>query len=299
MAKNNRPGTEDSGFMRRTLAAASLVTALSGAANAQGNKAPDAPESEAAQIVEIVKKDVRRTQDLGLGFSQEDLRKVNESGKTFSHRGNGYSTKTELKQPRFEPVPPTIPQDGASSRLQPVPQLMFSTANGDRIGGSFDPQTGQAAASYEANGKYRADFGVIRDIGTVKDTRLKASFQALYAASQLGTYVGIEKGSELSKFVVAQGFKVEGGKLQMTAALLKKLTEVHFGEVGVTEKTKLTQKAVGVDYTRGFGRESLLQEIKTSVVYYDVDGKNLGTIGHIVVDTATLFDQTRVDGGIR
>jgi hypothetical protein len=275
MAKTNRPGTEDSGFVRRTLAAASLVTALSGAANAQGNKVPDAPESEAAQVVQTVKEDVQRAQDLGLGFSAEDLRKINESGKTFSHRGNGYAVKAEPKQPRFEPLPPTVPQDGAVSKLQPVPQLMFSTGNGDRIGGSFDPQTGQASGSYESNGKYRADFGLIRDIGTVKDTRLKASFQALYAASQLGTYIGIEKGSELSKFVVAQGFKVPGGKLQVTAAVLKKLTEVHFGEVGVTEKTKLTQNAVGIDYTRGFGRESLLQEIKTSVVYYDVDGKNL------------------------
>ncbi len=275
MAKTNRPGSEDSGFVRRTLAAASLMTALSGAANAQGNKAPDAPESEASQVVQTVKDDVQRAQDLGLSFSEEDLRKINESGRTFSHRGTGYSTKSEPKPPRFEPLPSTVPEDGAAPKVRPVPQLMFSTGNGDRIGGSFDPQTGQASGSYESNGKYRADFGLIRDIGSVKDTHLKMSYQGLYAASQLGTYIGIEKGSELSKFVVAQGFKVEGGKLQITAAVLKKLTEVLFGEVGVTEKTDLTQKAVGIDYTRGFSRESILQEIKTSIVYYDVDGKNL------------------------
>lgn len=56
MAKTNRPGSsEDSGFVRRTLAAASLVTALSGAANAQGNKAPDAPDLESQQVVQTVK----------------------------------------------------------------------------------------------------------------------------------------------------------------------------------------------------------------------------------------------------
>lgn len=53
-------------------------------------------------------------------------------------------------------------------------------------------------------------------MGTIKDTRVKASYQALYAASQLGTYIGVEKGSELSKYVIAQGFKVEGGKVQVT-----------------------------------------------------------------------------------
>lgn len=51
--------------------------------------------------------------------------------------------------------------------------------------------------------------------------------------------------------------------------------EVQFAEVGVTAKPTLTQKALGIDYTRGFSRESIIRELKTSVVYYDVDGKNL------------------------
>lgn len=186
-------------------------------------------------------------------------------------------------------------QRNGISSVRPVPQLQFTTGNNDRIGTTFDPASGQAGASYEKNDSWRTDFGLVKSIGTIKDTRVKASFQALYAAKQLGTYVGIEKGSELSKFVVAQGFKVEGGKLQVTAALLKRLVEVNFEEVGVTAKPTLTQKALGVDYTRGFSKESILQELKTSVVYYDVDGKNLGTIGHIIVDNATTFDQTRVD----
>lgn len=302
MAKNNRPGSQsDSGIVRRTLAAASLLTALAGGANAQGNKSPDAPDADSVRVMETVKDKagVQLANDLGLGFSEEDLRKVNESGNNFSHKGTGYSSKSEPKPVLFEQLPPTAQPQNGMQTVRPVPQLQFTTGNNDRIGTMFDPSTGQAGASYEKNDSWRTDFGLVKSIGTIKDTRVKASFQALYAASQLGTYVGIEKGSELSKFVVAQGFKVEGGKLQVTAALLKRLVEVNFSEVGVTAKPELTQKAIGVDYTRGFSKESILQELKTSVVYYDVDGKNLGTIGHIIIDNATTFDQTRVDGGVR
>lgn len=89
MAKNNRPGTQsDSGIVRRTLAAASLLTALAGGANAQGNKSPDMPDADSAKVVETVKDKagVQLANELGLGFSDEDLRKVNESGNTFSHK---------------------------------------------------------------------------------------------------------------------------------------------------------------------------------------------------------------------
>ncbi|MDQ1343578.1 MAG: hypothetical protein QG650_297, partial [Patescibacteria group bacterium] len=298
MAKTNRPGSDDSGFIRRTLAAASLMTALSGAANAQGNKAPDMPDSESEKVVLTVKDKtgVQLANELGLNFSDEDLRRINSSGNDFSQKGPGYaSSKPASKKPvqlAPEPINAYNPS-GPVPSVRPVPQFSFATDSGERIGASFDPASGQAAANIESAGKYRADFGLIRDMGTIKDTRLKASFQALYAASKLGTYIGIEKGSELSKFVVAQGFKVEGGKLQVTAALLKKVVEVNFTEpdIDVTKRPELTQKAIGIDYTRGgFSRESLLQEIKTSVVYYDVDGKNLGTIGHIVTDNAAMFD---------
>lgn len=302
MAKTNRPGASDnSGFVRRTLAAASLVTALSGAANAQGNKAPDAPEAESERVVETVKVKTgeQLASELGLAFTEEDLRKINESGNDYSHKGTGYFSKKDPKPLQFEQVPSTLPSGVFSPTVRPVPQFAFTTDSGERIGTSFDPASGQAGANIEKAGDYRADVGILKSIGSIKDTRLKASYQTLYAGKQLGFYIGVEKGSEVSKVVVANNLKVENGMLKITAAVLKRFVEVSFPEVGVTAKPELTQKAIGIDYTRGFSRESFLQELKTSVVYYDVNGKNLGTIGHIIVDNASVFDQTRVDGGVR
>lgn len=69
MAKNNRPGSQDeSGFVRRMLAAASLLTALSGGANAQGNKSPEAPDGDSVKVMETVKAKtgVQLANELGL-----------------------------------------------------------------------------------------------------------------------------------------------------------------------------------------------------------------------------------------
>lgn len=184
--------------------------------------------------------------------------------------------------------------DTAKNRA--IPQISLGSDGSAKLG--YDPNSGSMSGSVEERDSWKADFGLLKNIGSIDDSRLKASFQVLYSAAQLGTYVGVEKGSEFEKFAIAESFKIEGGKIQVTAALLRRVVEMRFDEVAATERTKVSQKSVGVDYVKKFNSESVLQEIKTTLAYFDTDGKNLGTIGHIVTDTATTFEQTRVDGGV-
>lgn len=159
---------------------------------------------------------------------------------------------------------------------------------------------GAADLSLEKDGWWRFTLGGYYNADNSKsEMRLATSMSLLYAASKLGTYVGYEKGRDFDKFLIAEGFKVPGGKVLITGALLKRLVEVAFSETNSTYVPKLEQKALGIDYTAGFSKEGLIEEIKTTMVFFDVDGKNLGSIGTIVLDDATQFDQTRVFGGVR
>lgn len=121
----------------------------------------------------------------------------------------------------------------------------------------------------------------------------------LYAGSKLGTYIGIAKGSELEKFVLSQGFALENGTIKLSASLLKRLTELDFSEYSKSYNETLTQKSFGVEHSYRFDNDKLLQEIKTSIVYYNLDGKNLGHITDIIIDNATLYDWSAVYGGYR
>jgi hypothetical protein len=159
---------------------------------------------------------------------------------------------------------------------------------------------GTADLSLEKDGWWRATLGGYYNADNTRgEMRLATSMSLLYAASKLGTYVSYEKGKDFDKFLVSEGFKVPGGKVLITGALLKRLVEVTFSETNSTYVPKLQQKALGIDYTAGFSREGLIEEIKTTLVFFDVDGKNLGSVGALVLDDTAQFDQTRVYGGVR
>lgn len=159
---------------------------------------------------------------------------------------------------------------------------------------------GTADLSLEKDGLWRLTLGGYYNADNTKgEMRLATSMSLLYAASKLGTYVSYEKGKDFDKFLVSEGFKVPGGKVLVTGALLKRLVEVSFSDVNKTYTPRLEQKAVGVDYTAGFSKDGLIEEVKTSLVFFDVDGKNLGSVGSIVLDTPTTFEHYTEYGGVR
>jgi hypothetical protein len=277
MAKSSlSSGSNQSGFVRRALAATSLITAV-GVANAgEKNSAPEIPANGSAQIVQTVKD---KTGDLQIeGISQAELDQMNRSGRVFSATPSK-PARLELKAAKtlsaeavdaFKMAQTGTVDSGMAKNLA-VPQISIGSDGSAKLG--YDPNSGSMSGSIEERDSWKADFGLLKNIGSVDDSRLKASFQVLYSASQLGTYVGVEKGSEFEKFAIAESFKIEGGKVQVTAALLKRVVEMRFDEVGTTERTKVSQKSVGVDYVQKFNSESVLQEIKTTLAYFDTDGK--------------------------
>ncbi len=153
--------------------------------------------------------------------------------------------------------------------------------------------------SFTQNGYYQIDIGTFYESNKAKnDTVLDASYRVLYAGASMGTYIGVTKGSNLEKFILSQGFALEGGRFKLSAALLQRLTELDFSEYSKTYKEKLSQKSLGAEYSKVMS-DKLLNEIKTSITYYSLDGKQLGTISDVIIDNATLYDWTRVSGGYR
>lgn len=199
----------------------------------------------------------------------------------------------------------------SSSPTSSTLRLGSSTFTADTRGFNLEKKEGDSSQSVsispskssiavEEVGKFRIDIGALYEANDIKnDIILSASFRTLYAGAALGTYIGVEKGSSLEKFILSQGFALKRGRIKLSAALLRRLTRLDFSEYSKSFDEKLTQKALGGEYAYGFGEEALLQELKTSIVYYDVEGKNLGHIGDIIIDNASLYDWTRVYGGYR
>ncbi|EKE28292.1 MAG: hypothetical protein ACD_3C00082G0004 [uncultured bacterium (gcode 4)] len=138
------------------------------------------------------------------------------------------------------------------------------------------------------------DFNEIRS-----DFRLEASYRMLYAGAKLWTYVWIERWSNLEKYVVAQWFKIPNWKILVTWALLDALVKINFDEVNIDKEVRMQQKAVWLDITQWFWKSSVLNEIKWSIVYYDVNWKDLGKIWDIIKDTPEEYDWTQVSWWVR
>ncbi len=154
--------------------------------------------------------------------------------------------------------------------------------------------------SVEGENRWRFNLWMMWDISEVKtDYRLEASFRMLYAGAKQGTYIGVEKWSSLEKYIVAQWFKIPNWKILVTWALLDTLTKVDFSEVNMNRDVKMQQKAIWIDISQWFDKESIFNEIKWSVVYYDVGWKNLGKIWDIIKDTATEYDWTEISWWVR
>ncbi len=167
---------------------------------------------------------------------------------------------------------------------------------------SIRPSKDGVKSSFSLSDKrnYQIDIGAYYESSKAKnDIVLDASYRMLYEGAKLGTYIGIAKGSELEKFVLSQGFALNNGRIKLSAALLRRLTLLDFSEYSQSYKEKLTQKSIGAEYSYAFDRDALLQELKTSVTYYDLENKEIGRIGDIIIDNATLYDWTRVYGGYR
>jgi hypothetical protein len=154
--------------------------------------------------------------------------------------------------------------------------------------------------SYTQYGQFQVDVGTVYEANNVSNTVLfDASMRLLYAGAKMGTYIGVTKGSDLEKIIVSEGFALDNGRIKLSAALLKRLTRLDFSEYSKTYDEKLTQRSLGAEYAYLFGENSFLHELKTSVTYFDLDGKDLGRISDIIINNASYYDWTRIYGGYR
>lgn len=119
------------------------------------------------------------------------------------------------------------------------------------------------------------------------DTQLTWAFSMLYAWGEAWTYIWIKKWGDLDQFLASQWIKVwDNWMLKLSWAITQKLMSFYFSNVWEKEE-KISQKSYWIDYTHNF--DWILQELKTYVVYYDVKGKNLGTIWDIIINTSVYM----------
>lgn len=153
---------------------------------------------------------------------------------------------------------------------------------------SISPDQNNITTQFDYTKNKSFSFNISSNTGINQDddnTVLNIAFKALYTGAKLGTYIGVSKSSNMEKFIVSQGFKLKKGKIKLSGALLSKLSELNSDTNEFPDKVKLKQKSIGAEYSYDFfDKESLLQEIKTSIVYYDVDGKNIGNIDAIIAE---------------
>jgi hypothetical protein len=138
---------------------------------------------------------------------------------------------------------------------------------------------------------YRVDVGAQYKIEEDKDDLiLDMSYRVLYAGSRMGMYIGVTKGSELEKFVISNSFKPKYGKLKISAGLLKKLSSIYIYDYDIEHQEKVRQNSIGIEYRYINTAKSILKEIKTTALYYDLNGKKLGNISDILLDNDILYD---------
>ena len=158
---------------------------------------------------------------------------------------------------------------------------------------SIEPDTNAVYTAYEFLKRqgYRVDVGAQYKIEEDKDDLiLDMSYRVLYAGSKIGMYIGITKGSELEKFVISNSFKPKYGKLRISAGLLKKLSSIYIYDYDIEHQEKVRQNSIGIEYRYINTAKSILKEIKTTALYYDLNGKKLGNISDILLDNDILYD---------
>ncbi len=127
------------------------------------------------------------------------------------------------------------------------------------------------------------------------DFILGLSYRFLFSWSKMWTYIGIEKWSNFEKFVLSQWFSLDWWRLKLSASILERLTPFFYPEYQKSFKEKISQKSIWLEYSKLFDKESVLNELKTKVVYYDVWDKYLGKLEDIIIDNPTTYDWTRVE----
>ncbi len=150
-----------------------------------------------------------------------------------------------------------------------------------------------AVYSYLKQRGYRFNVGARYEIAENEDdVILNLSCAALYACSKMGIYIGIEKGSEFEKFVISHGFKPKRGKLKISVALLKKIASLRQSADEESRYTaSVSQKSIGAQYYLGSPKKNdILRGLKSSITYYDVDGRKLGDISSVLLKNNILYD---------
>jgi hypothetical protein len=120
---------------------------------------------------------------------------------------------------------------------------------------SLTPDENNITMQFKYTKDHSYSFNIVSDTGVNQDnvdTVLNIAFKALYTGAKMGTYIGIKKSSTMKKFIISQGFKLKNGKIKLSTALVRKLSELNLENAEFPDKVRLNQKRVGAEYTYDF-----------------------------------------------
>lgn len=133
------------------------------------------------------------------------------------------------------------------------------------------------------------------------NSRVAAELIALYGMAKTGASIYLEKGSNMEKFALSIGHKLDNGDiLKWDIGTYKQYLEYTFP--GITTKHRLAPKQVGTSasYThKNTDREAIVKELTETVRLFQLPSLNAGEVGNITQNINSIFQQFRIDGGLQ
>ncbi len=148
----------------------------------------------------------------------------------------------------------------------------------------------------------KADIGYIMEASNQgANSRVAAELIMLYGMAKTGASVYIEKGSNMEKFALSIGHKLDNGDtIKWDYGTYKRYLEYSFP--GTTTLQRLAPKQVGTSasYThKDLNREAIVKELTGTVRAFKLESLSVGEVGNITQNINSIFQQFRIDGGLQ
>lgn len=148
----------------------------------------------------------------------------------------------------------------------------------------------------------KANLGLILEASNQgANSRVAAELIMLYGMAKTGASVYLEKGSNMEKFALSVGHKLDNGDtMKFDIASFYQYLEYSFP--GITTKQRLAPKQVGTSasYThKDLDREAIVKELTGTIRLFKLESLSIGEIGNITQNINSIFQQFRIDGGIQ
>lgn len=125
------------------------------------------------------------------------------------------------------------------------------------------------------------------------NSRVAAELMLLYGMAKTGTSIYLEKGSNMEKFALSIGHKLENGDtLKWDYGTYTRYLEYHFSQADAKKTIGAKQIGTSVSYTHNdTDRDAIVRELTGTVRLFRLDSVDTGSLGKISRELNSVFEQ--------